>query len=85
MEKMKKLFGLGLALLLAGCGEQGAVSAIEANGFTNVKLTGFVWWGCGQDDSFLYNTNFEANGVNGKHIHGFACGGMFKGWTVRID
>ena len=82
---VKKFLGLGFALALAGCGEQDAVSAIEAHGFTNVRLTGVVWWGCGERDTILYNTKFDATGVNGKPVHGFACGGILKGWTVRID
>lgn len=82
---MKKIFALSIALLLAGCGEQDAKRAIEANGFTNVALTGFVWWGCGEHDSMFYNTKFSAIAVNGKPITGVACGGWLKSWTVRID
>jgi len=81
----KSIAALALALLLAGCGEQSAISAIEAHGFTAVKLTGMVLWGCGKDDSALFNTKFSAIGVNGKPVEGVACGGALKGWTVRID
>jgi hypothetical protein len=83
---MKKLAIIAaLALPLAGCGEESAKSAIEASGFTNVRLTGMVWWGCGKDDSVLFNTKFDATGINGRSVHGTACGAMLKGWTVRLD
>lgn len=82
---MKKFAVLGIALLLSGCGEQEAVRAIEAYGFTNIRLTGVVLWGCGEHDSIFYNTKFDATAVNGKPIHGVACGGILKSWTVRVD
>jgi hypothetical protein len=82
---MKRIAAMCLMLLLAGCGEQSAISAIEAHGFTNVRLTGMAWWGCGEHDDMLYNTKFSATGVNGKPVNGIACGGVMKGWTVRID
>ena len=83
---MKRLAALGIALMLVGCNEQGAVSAIEAYGFKDVRLTGFAWWGCDSErDNPLYNTRFSATSPNGKPVNGVACGGVLKGWTVRID
>ena len=83
---MKKILGISFALLLAGCGEDSATRAIEASGFKNVRLTGFVWWGCdNKTDSPFFNTKFAAEGLNGKPVNGVACGGFLKGWTVRID
>lgn len=83
---MKKIIALCSLLFLTGCGEQSAVSAIEAHGFKNVKMSsGIVWWSCGHDDSVFYNSYFTATGMNGKPVNGTVCGSMFKGWTVRID
>jgi hypothetical protein len=82
---MKKLaLVLLLALPLAACGEESAVNAIEANGFTNVRLGGTPWYGCSDSDSAFYNTLFTATAPNGKTVTGVACGGALKGWTVRI-
>lgn len=81
----RSLIGISLALTLGGCGEQEATHAIESYGFTSVRLTGIPIFGCGEHDSVFYNTKFEAVGVNGKPIHGVACGGILKSWTVRVD
>lgn len=82
---MKRAFALATMLLLSGCGEQEAVSAIEAHGFKDVRLTGVALFGCGEHDSIFYNTKFSATGLNGKPVNGLACGGILKGWTIRID
>jgi hypothetical protein len=75
---------LASCLLLAGCDEEGAKRAIEAYGFSDVSLTGMPWYGCAQDDDDFYNTKFTAKAANGRPVNGVACGGPFKGWTVRI-
>lgn len=77
---------LALALLLAGCGEQDAQQAIEASGFAEVALSnGVVWWGCdSKSDNVFMNHGFTAKAVNGHQVEGVACGGVFKGYTVRI-
>jgi hypothetical protein len=83
----KFLIGAAAAacLLLAGCDEDGAKHAIEAWGFSDVQLTGMPWYGCAQDDDDFYNTKFTAKSANGRAVSGVACGGIFKGWTVRIN
>lgn len=84
---MKKI-ALGLVMLaalgLAGCEEENAIKAIEANGFTNVTLTGTPIFGCSDDDNVLYNKFFTATAANGKEVKGVACAGPLKGWTVRL-
>lgn len=82
---MKKLLCIvALALPLAACGEDDARRAIEAHGFTNVTLGSSPWFGCAESDSAFYNKTFTATGVNGKPVAGIACGGAFKGWTIRL-
>lgn len=81
---MRKLFVLALPLVLAGCGESDAVKAIESMGYSNVRLTGMPWWGCSDSDDPLYSTKFNATAQNGKAVDGIACGGMMKGYTIRI-
>lgn len=84
---MKKIFvSAFLALSLASCGVNvdRATRNLEAQGLTNVKITGYSWFGCGQDDSF--RSNFTATGVNGKPVEGSVCSGFWgKGTTIRFD
>jgi hypothetical protein len=68
-----------LALLLAGCNQQGAVPAIEAYGFRDVRLTGPAMFGCSEDDNIAYNTSFTAIAPGGKPVRGVACAGLLKG------
>lgn len=82
---MKKVALIALTLFLAGCGEDSAKRAVEAYGFSDVALTGPVWWGCSDSDDFMWNSKFAAKTTNGKPVNGVVCGGALKGWTVRID
>lgn len=84
---MKRIFlALALSSMVAACGEDSVKQAIEANGFTEVQIVpGVVFWGCDQKDNVMYNTSFKALAQNGKHVEGVACGGILKGWTVRIE
>lgn len=87
---MKKIMiGMGLlaSLALSGCGEEEtrkAIKAIEANGFTDVQITGTPIFGCSDDDNIILNKTFKAKAVNGQEVTGVACAGIFKGWTVRL-
>ena len=80
---MKRLVLLG-CLMLAGCGESDVVKAIEASGYTNVRLTGTAFWGCSESDDIFWSHKFEASAVTGKTVDGIACGAMLKGYTIRI-
>jgi hypothetical protein len=69
--------------LAFGYGPQARL-AIEAFGFTDVKLVGLAIVGCGRDDS--YRVEFEGTGPRGHHVTGLVCAGIFfKGWTVRLN
>lgn len=57
--------------------------AIEAFGFTDVKIEGPALYGCGKDYSLA--TEFTAVGPRGHLVDGVACGGILvKGWSVKI-
>lgn len=81
---MKFIYIGTLALLLTSCGvdEDKAIKALESQGMTNIKITGFAIFGCSKDDSF--RSNFTATGVNGKTVSGTLCSGFLKGTTVRF-
>jgi hypothetical protein len=90
-ERVKQFFktaALGLAVItgagaLQGCtDEDGAIKAAESEGFTNIRIDGYKFFGCGDDDRF--HTEFHATNAKGKEVHGVVCGGILKGSTVRI-
>lgn len=81
---MKRIFVAAMIVLLAGCtAEDSAVRAVEAQGMTEVKTTGYRWLGCGEGDSF--HTGFTAKTAQGKQVSGVVCSGILKGSTVRFD
>lgn len=81
---MKKLILAGMLLALVGCSDnEGAVKALSAMGYTNIKTHGWSAFGCAQSDD--YSTQFTATGVNGKPVKGVACRGVFKGTTIRTE
>lgn len=83
---MKKLLMvIPLTIMLASCGvnESKAVRVLEAQGMTNVRITGYSWFGCTKGDNF--SSNFTATGANGKPISGSVCSGLLKSMTVRFD
>lgn len=69
---------------LAGCtvSEPRATSAVEAMGFSDVKLGGPSLFGCSDKDTFT--RTFTATAANGKRVHGVICKGLMKGATVRL-
>lgn len=83
---MKKFLIVALAAIaLSGCGvnEVKGKRALESQGYTNVKIEGFSFFGCGEKDTF--RSAFSATGTNGAKVTGVLCSGMFKGITVRMD
>jgi hypothetical protein len=74
----------GAILLLAACtSPEDARRALEAAGHTDIEITGYRFFGCGQED--LFRTGFEALGPRDARVTGVVCGGVFKGSTVRYD
>lgn len=64
-----------------GVGENGR-NAIESQGFTDIKIGDYAWFGCGRDDT--YQSHFTAKNSNGKSVSGIVCCGILKGCTVRF-
>jgi hypothetical protein len=72
------------ALALTACSDpEGARKALQAQGYRDIQITGYAYWGCGKDD--VYHTGFTAVGPTGVPVIGVVCKGHFKGSTVRID
>lgn len=81
---MKTLFAIALVALLAGCSRPDkATMALEAAGYTSIKIKGWSPFGCSDSDQFT--TKFEAVGPTGIHVEGVVCGGIFKGSTIRTN
>ncbi len=76
---------VGVALLVMGSGctdEKGSRRALESMGFTDIRLTGYAWFGCGRYDD--YHTRFEARNAKGVPVSGVVCCGIDKACTVRF-
>lgn len=81
---MKKLILIAAVVFLTACTQPDkATRALEASGYTEIKMNGFAFFGCDEKDS--YHDAFTAKGSNGKMVEGVVCGGVFKGATIRVD
>lgn len=82
---MKKVIFAALAVIgLAGCyNASDAEKAASAHGFSDVKVQGYGWFACSEDD--FYATKFTANNANGERVEGVVCSGFFfKNSTIRF-
>lgn len=81
---MKKFAALGIALVLVGCTDaKKATDVLESQGYTNIQIGGYSYFGCSESDSV--HTEFTATGVNGKPVSGVVCSSWWgKGATVRF-
>ena len=61
----------------------GTIHTVERQGFTRVSITGYRFFGCGEDD--VFRTGFEAMAPNGERVTGVVCSGWLKGYTLRLD
>jgi len=57
---------------------------LKDNGYTNIELNGWVWFGCSNGDYFLNNRKFTATNLAGNRIKGSLCCGVFKNCTIRF-
>lgn len=76
---------VALALLLAqGCSTstETATRVLTAAGYTNIRLTGYPWLACSDDDWLNYA--FTATGPSGAPVEGAVCCGLVKNCTVRL-
>jgi hypothetical protein len=67
-----------------GVDRKGATEVLEAQGYTQVQITGYRWF-IGDKGDF-YHTGFKAKSPNGTPISGAVTKGLlFKGATIRFD
>ena len=73
------------ALLLAACtSPESATRVLTSNGYTDVRMTGYNFFACSQDD--VFHTGFEAKSPNGTPVKGTVCAGLiFKNSTIRFE
>jgi hypothetical protein len=76
---------LVLVLMLAACTQPDrATEVLEAQGYTDIRITGYDAFACSKDDAF--HTGFVAKSPNGRTVKGVVCAGLvFKGATIRFD
>lgn len=85
-----KNFIIGLVLIvtivgvtIVGCTNKNtAYKALLDAGYSNIVLTGYDAWACGEDDDFA--DGFSATGPSGRQVRGVVCSGLTKGATIRL-
>lgn len=79
------LFVVFFVVAMTGCTDaDGARSVLLDQGYSNIEITGYEFFGCGEDDT--YQTGFEATAPSGRRVVGIVCKGLlFKGSTIRIS
>ncbi|QPI13834.1 hypothetical protein MYO4S_00078 [Serratia phage 4S] len=83
---MKKIIAaVVMVFSLTACTDaDNATRLLEANGFDNIEITGYDWFGCSEDD--FQHTGFKAQGPTGKEVKGTVCSGIwFKNSTIRFQ
>ena len=81
---MKKFLLIPVALMLASCTDSGAtIRAAQEMGFTDVKVTGYRYFGCGE--GYTFSTGFEATNPKGQRISGYNCSGFLRGSNIHLD
>lgn len=60
-----------------------AVRVLSDAGYMDIRLTGYRWLSCSEDDTF--RSGFSAIGPAGKPVTGAVCSGLTKGHTIRLD
>jgi hypothetical protein len=56
--------------------------ATKPLGITEAKVTGFSWFGCGED--YVTHGEFEGKSAKGEPVSGVVCCGVFKGCTLKF-
>ncbi len=83
MKKITLAIILG-AILCAVCSDpKTARRVLEQDGYTEVKITGWQFFGCDKHDDFT--TGFMAKNANGALVNGVVCSDLIgKGATIRF-
>lgn len=83
MRKFFELAVISLFLVMTNCTQPDtAARVLENDGYTDIEITGYEVFMCGEDDDF--STGFVAK-KNGKVIEGAVCSGFLKGNTIRLE
>lgn len=82
---MKKLLPLVFLFGLVGCTDApNATRVLTQNGYTDVAITGYKPFSCGDD--YTFSTGFEATNIASKaHVTGTVCSGFLKGNSIKLD
>lgn len=59
-----------------------SAEALRKAGFTDIRLTGYSYFACGEDDAF--RTDFVAKNPQGVDVSGTVCCGWLKSCTIRF-
>ena len=79
---MKILMVLVACIFIFGCtNESGAKNALDNEGYTQIQITGWSPFHCGDRD--LTSTGFRAMNARGKPVSGVVCCGILKNCTIR--
>lgn len=69
---------------MAKTSRENANMLLHKQGYSDISMTGYRFFGCAEDDVFRHG--FEATAVNGQKITGIVCSGwLAKGSTIRFD
>lgn len=72
-----------LAIVVGVTDEEGARSTLEGAGYSEVQITGYSFFACGDGD--WYSTGFKAIGPGGSPVSGAVCSGLIvKNSTIRF-
>jgi hypothetical protein len=74
---------IALVGLSACTDSDGAHRTAENHGLTNIRITGYRFFGCSDED--VWRTGFEASSPNGRRVTGVVCSALFKSNTLRLD
>lgn len=82
---MRRTAIIAISALLAATActrSKDAKEILDAEGYTDIRTTGYAAFRCGRDDWSA--TGFSATSQAGSRVDGVVCCGMTKSCTVRI-
>lgn len=80
---MKRTILTILLFALCACTDESASTrTLKDSGFTDIRLTGYSYFACSDDDTF--HTGFTAKNSQGREVSGVVCCGWLKSCTVRF-
>jgi hypothetical protein len=84
MKKLMLLVMVISCVMLCSCtDEKTARRTLEDQGYTNIELTGYRPWACGDD--YTFHTGFKAISIAKKPVTGTVCSGWMKGNSIKTD